>query len=64
MTTLKPKDFLLNYLGLALMIIGAILLVVCYVAKCESNVQLLIGLILIVMGFILHIRLQKRGEKY
>ncbi len=64
MTTLKTKDFLLNYLGLALMIIGAILLVVCYVAKCESNVQLLIGLILIVMGFILHIRLQKRGEKY
>ncbi len=52
------------YGGLALILIGAILLVVCYVAKCESNAELLIGLMFIVLGFILHIWQQKRGEKY
>ena len=52
------------YGGLALILIGAILLVVCYVAKCESNAELLIGLMFIVFGFILHIWQQKRGEKY
>ncbi len=52
------------YGGLALIVFGAILLVVCYLARCESNAELLIGLLLIVLGFILHIRLQKSGEKY
>ena len=51
-------------MGLALMMVGAILLVVCYVAKCESNAELLIGLALIVLGFAWHIRQQKKGEKY
>ena len=57
-------NVLKQYGGLALILIGAILLVVCYVARCESNTELLIGLTLIVLGFLLHIKLQKRGEKY
>jgi len=51
-------------MGLALMGIGAILLLVCYLAHCESNTELLIGLMFIVLGFILHIWQQKKGEKY
>ena len=57
-------ETMIKWTGLALMAVGAILLVVCYVARCESNAELLIGLILIVLGFVLHVRLQKRGEKY
>ena len=55
---------MIKWTGLALMAVGAILLVVCYVARCESNAELLIGLILIILGFVLHVWLQKRGEKY
>ena len=55
---------LIPFIGLALIVFGAILLVVCYLARCESNAELLIGLSLIVLGFILHIRLQKNNEKY
>ena len=50
--------------GLALILLGAILLVVCYVAHWQSNAELLTGLGLVVLGFILHIWLQKHGEKY
>jgi len=53
-----------QYGGLALIAIGAILLIVCYVAQCESNPELLTGLILIILGYFLHYRLQKKGEKY
>jgi len=58
MKTLKP------YFGVALIVVGAILLVVCYVAQRESNTELLIGLMFIVLGYLLHLRMQKRGEKY
>jgi hypothetical protein len=53
-----------RYLGLALIAIGAILLIVCKVAGWQSNPELLIGLSFIILGFILHLWLQKRGEKY
>ena len=52
------------YGGLALIVIGAILLVVCYVADCQSNAELLTGLLLVVAGYFLHIWLQKHAEKY
>jgi hypothetical protein len=48
--TLKP------YLGLALIVIGALLLVVCYAVQWQSNAELLTGLALIVAGYFLHIR--------
>ena len=55
---------IITWMGLALMMVGAILLLVCYLAKWQSNTELLIGLALIVLGFVWHIRQQKRGEKY
>jgi hypothetical protein len=48
----------------ALMVVGALLLVVCYVAHWQSNAELLTGLALVVVGYFLHIWLQKRAEKY
>ena len=57
-------DALMSHLGLALMFIGAILLTICYFANWESNAELLIGLMLILLGYFLHVWLQKRREKY
>ena len=54
-----------NYLGLALVLAGAILLMVAYwVGWTSSNLVLSGGLLLVVLGAILHIRAQKKGEKY
>jgi len=58
------KALLKLYGGLALILFGAILLIVCYLFHCQSNGELLTGLALVVTGFILHIWLQKHGEKY
>ena len=44
--------------------IGALLLIGCRVAGWQSNAELLIGLGLIVSGYIVFLRLQKHGEKY
>ena len=52
------------YGGLALMVIGAILLIVCFLVRWQSNAELLTGLTLVVTDYILHIWLQKHGEKY
>jgi len=54
----------LYYSGLALVILGAVLLVVCYVARWESNAELLTGLLLVVTGYVLNLWLQRLGEKY
>ncbi|MBO7047223.1 MAG: hypothetical protein J6W38_12905 [Prevotella sp.] len=52
-------------LGVALVIIGALFLIVAYlVGWTSSNLILLIGLIIIVLGVILHVKLTKSGEKY
>ena len=53
-----------KYGGVALMGIGAILLMVCKLAGCQSNAELLTGLALVVVGYLLHIWLQKYGQKY
>jgi len=52
----------IEYSGLALVVIGASLLAVCYIARWESNIELLTGLLLIVSGYVLHLWLQKRGN--
>ena len=52
-------------LGVALVIIGALFLIVAYlIGWTSSNLILLIGLIIIVLGIILHVKLTKSGEKY
>ena len=53
-----------RYGGQALMAIGAVLLIVCRVAGWQSNGELLTGLIMVVLGYILHLWLQKHDEKY
>ena len=49
---------------MALMAVGAMLLVVCKLAGWQSNGELIIGLLLVVLGYILHLWLQKQGQKY
>ena len=54
-----------QYGGLALIVVGAILLMVAYlVGWTSSNLVLLVGLALIVIGVILHVRQYKKSEKY
>ena len=54
-----------TYLGVALVITGALLLIVSYlVGFTRYNLVLLTGLIIIILGAVLHVRQQKRGEKY
>ena len=57
-------NILKQYGGQALMAIGALLLIVCRIAGWQSNTELLIGLILVVSGYITSLWLQKHGEKY
>ena len=59
MTTIK------GYMGVALILLGALLLIVSYIAGwASSNLVLLLGLILIVLGAFMHIKHLKSGEKY
>ena len=53
------------YLGVALVLAGALLLLVSYLTGfTRYNLVLLTVLIFIVLGAVLHVRQQKRGEKY
>ena len=52
-------------IGVALVIIGALFLIIAYLAGwTSSNIVLLIGLIIIIIGIIMHVKLAKSGEKY
>ena len=54
-----------TYLGEALVITGALLLIVSYlVGFTRYNLVLFTGLIIIILGAVLHVRQQKKGEKY
>ena len=54
-----------TYLGVALILVGALLLIVGYFAGwTSSNLVLLAGLILIIIGAVQHIKVQKKCEKY
>ena len=54
-----------SYVGVALILVGALLLIVSYIAGwTSSNLVLLAGLILIILGAVQHIRQQKKYEKY
>ncbi len=59
------RGFIKAYLGVALVFAGALLLLVSYLTGLTRyNLVLLTGLIFIVLGAVLHVRQQKRGEKY
>ena len=54
-----------QYIGIALVVAGALLLIVSYIAGwTSSNIVLLTGLIIIILGAALHIRQLKKGGKY
>jgi len=57
-------SILKQYGGQALMFIGAVLLVLCKLVGWQSNAELLTGLAMVVMGYVLYIWLRKHGEKY
>ena len=57
-------NILKQYGGQALMAIGAVLLIVCRIAGWQSNSELLTGLVLVVLGYIAYLWLQKHDEKY
>ena len=54
-----------SYMGVALILVGALLLIVGYIAGwTSSNLVLLAGLILIIIGAVQPIRQQKKRAEY
>ena len=53
-----------QYGGVALIIIGALLLFTDYMSWLTGNTVLLTGLFLIILGIILYVWMQKRAGKY
>ena len=52
-------------IGVALVMAGALFLIVAYLADwTSSNLVLLLGLIITFIGLILHVKYAKSGEKY
>ena len=59
------KTCLKQLTGVALVLTGALLLIVAYLAGwTSSNLVLLCGLFMVIIGVILHVKLTKSGEKY
>ena len=59
------RESFASILGMALVVAGALLLVASYIAGwTSSNLVLLTGLIIIILGAALHIRQLKKGGKY
>ena len=54
-----------QYIGIALVVAGALLLIVSYIAGwTSSNIVLLTGLIIIILGVVWHVKYIKFAEKY
>ena len=54
-----------TYLGVALIVVGALLLGIGFIAGLTSNNFVLLGgLLMIIIGVVLHVKQQKKGEKY
>lgn len=53
-----------QYIGVALMTLGATLLAFCYMLHCQSNIELLIGLLMVISGYMVHLWVQKKRGKY
>jgi len=59
------KSSFKGLIGVALVIIGALFLMIAFLAGwTSSNLVLLLGLIIIIIGLILHVKLSKSTEKY
>jgi hypothetical protein len=54
-----------SIIGVALVLTGALFLITAYLLGwTSSNLVLILGLIIIVIGLILHVKYAKSGEKY
>ena len=54
-----------TFIGRALVVTGALLLIIAYLAGwTSSNIVLLFALIIMFIGLILHVKYAKSGEKY
>ena len=54
-----------TFIGRALVVTGAFLLIIAYLAGwTSSNIVLLFALIIMFIGLILHVKYAKSGEKY
>ena len=54
-----------QYIGIALVVAGALLLIVSYIAGwTSSNIVLLTGLIIIILGVVWYVKHIKSAEKY
>ena len=54
-----------QYIGIALVVAGALLLIVSYIAGwTSSNIVLLTGLIIIILGVVWYVKYIKSTEKY
>jgi hypothetical protein len=59
------KSSFKGLIGVALVIIGALFLMIAFLAGwTSSNLVLLLGLIIIIIGLILHVKLSKSTGKY
>ena len=59
------KSNLKNLIGVALVSTGALFLIVSYLLRwTDSNLVLLTGLLTVIIGIILHVKLAKSDEKY
>ena len=59
------NNSLKQLIGVALVMAGALFLIVAYLMGwTSSNLVLLLGLLIIIIGIILHVKLAKSGEKY
>ena len=53
-----------HYGGKALMVIGVLLLLVCYLTHYESNAELIAGFAFVISGIVLHVFALKSEQKY
>ncbi|MBO4892752.1 MAG: hypothetical protein J5502_09085 [Prevotella sp.] len=54
-----------SIIGVALVLAGALFLIIAYLAGwTSSNLVLLLGLIIMVIGLVLHVKFSKSAEKY
>ena len=59
------KSSFKGLIGVALVMIGALFLIIAYLSGwTTSNLVLLLGLIIIIIGLVLHVKYAKSGEKY
>jgi len=53
-----------SYMGVALIVVGALLFLFHQLISASGNLMLILGLLFVISGIITHIMMQKHGGKY